>query len=126
MGKSVVSVGVMVNPFSGDGNPAKLVLSDPDRRKEVDELLNSCRRHVTTLLRQKRHVVEGLRDALLEREELIGDEIEEIMAELGEREPLAPVAVGDGHGDAPSQGGSGEGPEGNGPVSGNGPPGGPT
>jgi hypothetical protein len=126
MGKSVVSVGVMVDPFSGDGNPAKLVLSDPDRKVEVDELLNSCRRHVTTLLRQKRHVVEGLRDALLEREELIGDEIEEIMAELGEREPLAPVAVGDGHDESGPEDAGGAGPQGNGPVSGNGPPGGPT
>ena len=36
------------------------------------------------LLQQKRHVVEGLRDQLLVREELIGDEIEEVMAELGD------------------------------------------
>jgi hypothetical protein len=41
-------------------------------------------------------VVEGIRDALLEREELIGDEIEEIMAELGEREPLGVPIGGDG------------------------------
>jgi hypothetical protein len=41
-------------------------------------------------------VVEGIRNALLTREELIGDEIEELMAELGEREPIPVPVVGDG------------------------------
>ena len=126
MGKSLVSVGAM-QPTALDGDPIRAVLSDPDRRKEVDELLDYCRRQVRELLQRKRHVLEGLRDALLEREELIGDEIEEIMAELGEREPLVPVASGDGHGESESgDAGGKEGPQGNGPVSGNGPPGGPT
>jgi cell division protease FtsH len=100
MGKSLVSVGAM-GPSMMDGDPIRAVLSDPDRRKEVDHLLNECRAQVTVLLRQKRHVVEGIRDALLAREELIGDEIEQIMAELGEREPLEvpiPVAAASGNG----------------------------
>jgi ATP-dependent Zn protease len=127
MGKSLVSVGAL-QPTMLDGDPIRAVLSDSERKKEVDELLDYCRRQVRDLLQRKRHVLEGLRDALLEREELIGDEIEEIMAELGEREPLAPVAVGDGHGESESGSGDGgrQGPQGNGPVSGNGPPGGPT
>ena len=37
--------------------------------------------------------MDGVRDALLDREELIGDEIEALMAELGEREPIAVVPV---------------------------------
>ena len=94
MGKTLHSVGAMA-PTMLDGDPIRAVLGDRDRKKEVDELLESCRRQVTSLLREKRHVVEGIRDALLEREELIGDEIEELMAELGEREPLA-LPVGDG------------------------------
>ncbi|MGH2682454.1 MAG: AAA family ATPase [Actinomycetota bacterium] len=113
MGRSLVSVGAM-QPTMMDGDPIRAVLSDPERRKEVDELLNDCRRRAKKLLLEKRHVVEGLRDALLEREELIGDEIEEIMAQLGEREPLVPIGAGDGHA------------QGNGPVSGNGPPAGAT
>jgi cell division protease FtsH len=87
MGKSLISVGAL-QPTMLDGDPIRAILSDSDRRKEMDSILNECRRKVTALLKKKRHVVEGLRDALLEREELIGDEIEEIMAELGEREPL--------------------------------------
>jgi signal transduction histidine kinase len=82
------------------------VLSDPERKKEVDGLLESCRRQVRQLLESKRQVVEGIRDALLTREELIGDEIEELMAELGEREPL-PVPVG-GDGETPLPGGNGQ------------------
>jgi hypothetical protein len=79
-----------------DGDPIRSILSDPERKKEVDELLTSCRRQVTQLLETKRHVVQGIRDALLDREELIGDEIEELMAELGEREPLPLTVGGDG------------------------------
>jgi hypothetical protein len=96
MGKSLISEAAM-QPSMLDGDPIRAVLSNRDRRREVDELLNSCRRQVRTLLESKRHVVEGVRDALLEREELIGDEIEELMAELGEREPIpVPAVSGDG------------------------------
>jgi cell division protease FtsH len=105
MGKSLISVAAL-QPTMMDGDPIRAVLSDPERKKEVDELLDSCRRQVRQLLESKRHVVEGIRDALLDREELIGDEIEELMAELGEREPL-PVPVG-GDGEADLPGGNGQ------------------
>jgi cell division protease FtsH len=114
MGKSLVSVGPTLDPLSGDGNPAKAVLSDKDSKKEIDELLASCRRQVRVVLESKRHVVEGIRDALLEREELIGDEIEELMAQLGEREPLPVPVVVEGP-DALGPGGNAQpGPEGDG------------
>jgi hypothetical protein len=101
------------------------VLSDPERRKEVDSILRDCHAQVHALLNAKRPVVEGVRDALLEREELIGDEIEVLMAELGEREPIdVPVAAitGQAH-DGPlplGAGGNGQ-PAGNGHTSGSGP-----
>jgi len=93
MGKSLVSVGAMA-PTALDGDPIRAVLSDGERRKEIDAILDDCRNRVRALLLQKRHVIEGIRDALLEREELIGDEIEALMAELGEREPLEGLPVG--------------------------------
>jgi cell division protease FtsH len=78
-------------------------LKDPKRREEIDEILNDCRDKVRNLLLKKRHVVEGIRDALLEREELIGDEIEALMAELGEREPIEiPVLAPTGNGGLPA------------------------
>jgi cell division protease FtsH len=112
MGRSLVSVAAAMDPLQGDGNPVKAVLADPDRRKEVDELLASCRKQVLELLDRKRHVVEGIRDALLDREELIGDEIEALMAELGEREPFPVPATGNGPasvGRLPEGDGSGDG-----------------
>jgi cell division protease FtsH len=115
MGKSLISVGAAMDPLQ-DGNPVKTVLSDPDRKKEVDQLLASCRKQVFELLNRKRYAVEGVRDALLEREELIGDEIEALMAELGEREPLPVPATGNGGTAGPLPGGNG------GPAGGDGQP----
>src|SRR4029453_14397249 len=91
----------------GERGPIGVVLSDAERRKEIDAILNDCRDSVRNLLLKKRHVVEGVRDALLQREELVGDEIEVLMAELGEREPIEVPAGGNG-------GRSGFGPNGNG------------
>ncbi|MFM7718382.1 MAG: AAA family ATPase [Actinomycetota bacterium] len=87
MGRSLVSVGAIA-PTMLDGDPIGAVIRDPDRRREVDAILDDCRRRVRSLLTEKRSVLEGVRDALLEREELIGDEIEALMADLGEREPI--------------------------------------
>jgi cell division protease FtsH len=120
MGKSLVSVGAMA-PTMMDGDPIRAVLSDPERRKEIDAILEECRNRVRTLLQQKRHAVEGVRDALLEREELIGDEIEALMADLGEREPIEIAAVlpGEGRAGRPmlgSAGGNGHGPGANGEL----------
>jgi cell division protease FtsH len=113
MGESLISHNVF-QPSMMDGDPIKAILSDRERKKEVHDLLESCRRQVRSLLEQKRQVVEGIRDALLEREELIGDEIEELMARLGEREPLPVPVGGDGH-EALGPGGDGQpGPGGDG------------
>jgi cell division protease FtsH len=121
MGKSLVSVGAMT-PTMMDGDPIRSVLGDPDRRKEIDAILEECRVRVRALLQTKRHVVEGVRDALLEREELIGDEIEALMADLGEREPIevpailpssgnahdgSPLSLGDGNGNGHGRSGNG-------------------
>jgi cell division protease FtsH len=119
MGKSLVSVGAMT-PTMMDGDPIRSVLADPDLRKEVDAILEECRVRVRSLLQTKRHAIEGVRDALLEREELIGDEIEALMAELGEREPIEVPAMlptsGNGHDGTPlglgDGGGNGHGPVG--------------
>jgi cell division protease FtsH len=118
MGKSLVSAAVGGGGPFGVDDPVSRVLADPERRKEIDGILNDCRDKVRNLLLKKREVVEGVRDALLEREELIGDEIEILMAELGEREPIeVPIAVsGNGGGN-----GSGEyQPSGNGGPAGSG------
>jgi cell division protease FtsH len=51
------------------------VLSDDASRKALEGLLQAARDGAREVLEDKTHVVEALRDALLERDELIGDEI---------------------------------------------------
>jgi cell division protease FtsH len=51
------------------------VLSDDASRNALEGLLQSARDGAREVLEDKTHVVEALRDALLERDELIGDDI---------------------------------------------------
>ena len=55
------------------------VLGDSDGRRMVEDLLQQQKRAVRELMSANRHLVEALRDALLERHELIGPEITEIL-----------------------------------------------
>jgi cell division protease FtsH len=104
MGRSLVSAAAMGGGPFGDGDPISSVLSDGERRKEIDALLDECRNRTRALLLNKRSVVDGVRDALLEREELIGDEIEELMVRLGEGDAVE-VGFGGRGGDAARPGG---------------------
>jgi ATP-dependent Zn protease len=58
---------------------AKLASSD-DGKERIETLLGKAREEVHVMLADHRHVVEGLRDTLLQRDELIGDEITEAIA----------------------------------------------
>jgi cell division protease FtsH len=60
-------------------NVVAKVLSDPDGRARTDRLLQDAKQAVKEQLDLHRPLVEALRDALLEREELIGDEILEVL-----------------------------------------------
>ena len=61
-------------------NVVAKVLSDPDGRARTDRLLKEAKLAVKEQLDLHRPLVEALRDALLEREELIGNEILEVLA----------------------------------------------
>jgi cell division protease FtsH len=73
-------------------NVVAKVLSDPDGRARTDRLLKEAKQAVKEQLDLHRPLVEALRDALLEREELIGEEILEVLrraeADAGRRQPL--------------------------------------
>jgi cell division protease FtsH len=60
---------------AGGSNLVAKVLSSDEGREAVATLLADARGEVTSLLEDYRHVVEALRDALLEDDELVGDEI---------------------------------------------------
>jgi ATP-dependent Zn protease len=56
------------------------VLADEAGREAVERLLEDSKTHVRQLLKDNRHLLDALRDALLEREELVGEEITDVLA----------------------------------------------
>ena len=70
----------------------KRLLTNDDARRETEEILKLHKDQVTDLLDNHKHLVEALRDALLDREELIGDEIMTVI----EKAEIAHEASGPG------------------------------
>lgn len=56
------------------------VMGDGEGRRMLEELLTARKQATRELLEQNRHLVEALRDALLEKHELIGGEIERVLS----------------------------------------------
>jgi cell division protease FtsH len=84
MSGSLVSLAaVQSGPFS-DTNLVGRVLADAEGRPAVDRILATGKARVRALLDANRHIVEALRDALLDRDELIGEEILEVARGAGE------------------------------------------
>ncbi len=79
MAGSLVSFrAVQAGAFS-DTNIVGRVLNDTEGRATVERILGEQKSAVTVLLTENRHLVEALRDALLERSELIGHEITDVL-----------------------------------------------
>ena len=84
MANSLVSFeAVEMGPIS-QGLVAR-VLADDEGRSAVERLLNQAKSDVRTLLDENRHLVVALRDALIEREELVGDEIVDVLELAAQR-----------------------------------------
>ena len=75
MGEHAVSPRRSSNSASSGTNIVGRVLGDDEGPPRVEELLQARRARPPGALGANRHLVEALRDALLERDELIGDEI---------------------------------------------------
>ena len=83
MAGSLVSLAAVQNgPFS-DTNLIGRVLGDPNTRPEVDRLLSVSKARVRAMMAANRHILEALRDALLDRDELIGDDIVKVAESAG-------------------------------------------
>jgi ATP-dependent Zn protease len=65
------------------------VLANEDARASVERLLDQAKANVHTMLGDNRHLVIALRDELLERDELVGDEIIDVLREAENRQRLA-------------------------------------
>jgi ATP-dependent Zn protease len=71
--------GSLVSFMAVEGDLVSSVLKDPKARAQVEEVLDEARERVTWLLDRNLHLVEALRDALLERHELIGTQITDVL-----------------------------------------------
>ena len=63
----------------GPRNLVAKVMGDPSARDRLESLLESQKERTRAALSQNRHLVEALRDALLARDELVGDEILDVI-----------------------------------------------
>ncbi len=85
------------------GNLTAKVIADSAGREAVDQLLNENKQLVTRLLGENRHIIEALRDALIEHNELIDEEIIAVIeaAEQRRRDEIGEVRVVDLRGEKP-------------------------
>ena len=79
MAGSLISYDAMA--VAGAQNVVAKVLATDSGKDAVDRILNDAKSAVGAMLDTNRHVVVALRDALLERDELLGDEIVAVIEE---------------------------------------------
>lgn len=77
MAGSLISYEAIAEGPIGSRNLVGRVLADADGKARVEEILETQRARVTALLEENRDVVVALRDALIARDELVGEEIVE-------------------------------------------------
>jgi ATP-dependent Zn protease len=81
MAGSLVSYEAMAEGPINASNLAAKVLGDPDGKQRVEDILEQQKQRVTALLTENADVVDALRDALMERDELVGDAIVRVVEE---------------------------------------------
>ena len=90
MAGSLVSFDAIAEGPIGSKNLVGKVLADSQGKARVEEILTEQKERVTKLLEENRDVVIGLRDSLIARDELVGDEImQQIELVLDSRNPAA-------------------------------------
>jgi cell division protease FtsH len=86
MGRSLVSYEAVNNGPHSSPNIVAKVLSNEDTKREVEDLLVDQKNQVRYKLEHNRDLIEALRDELLEKEELLGDDIRAVIEKtLAER-----------------------------------------
>jgi len=79
MTDTLISYSAVQGSMLNDTNLVGRVLGDSDGRARVEDLLQQQKMRAEALIDANRHLVEALRDALLERHELVGREITDIL-----------------------------------------------
>jgi len=88
MGESLLSL--------GEGDVVAKVLDDEPSRAAAEKILNEAKTDAERLLRSHGAIHSALRDALLERDELVGEEIMEVIQAAILRDELAVIDLSDG------------------------------
>ncbi len=83
----MVSYDAVDNGAHSSPNIVAKVLSNDVTREEVEQILRRNKSEVYSLLERNRDLVEALRDALLEHEELLGDEILAVLDRTAKQRP---------------------------------------
>jgi cell division protease FtsH len=81
MAGSLVSYEAMAEGPINASNLAAKVLGDPDGKQRVEDILEEQKQRVTALLTENADVVGALRDALMDRDELVGEAIARVVEE---------------------------------------------
>ncbi len=76
---SLISYDAIAEGAIGSRNLVAKVLSDQDGKQRVEDILAEQKQRVIALLDEHQDVVFALRDALIERDELVGDEIRTVI-----------------------------------------------
>jgi cell division protease FtsH len=96
MAGSLVSYEAVAEGMVSRKNLVGKVLADGDAKGRVEALLHGQKERVQAVLAANRDLVEALRDALIERDELVGEEIVEVIhLALARREPGPVIVVDD-------------------------------
>jgi ATP-dependent Zn protease len=88
MAGTLVSYGAVQGSAFNDTNLVGRVLGDPEGRSRAEEILQQQKLRAVGLLDANRHLVEALRDALLERHELVGHEITDVLEAAAAGRPV--------------------------------------
>jgi ATP-dependent Zn protease len=94
MGETLLSYAAIQNSAFSDTNIVGRVLGDTHGRAAVEELLQRQKMVVRGLLESNQHLVAALRDALVERHELIGREITDVLEAAAGAGPADDRAAG--------------------------------
>ena len=84
MTDTLISYSAIQGSALSDTNIVGRVLGDADGRERVEKILQEQKAYTRALLDENRHLVVALRDALLDRHELIGREITDILMAASE------------------------------------------
>jgi ATP-dependent Zn protease len=79
MAGSLISYDAVSDGGIGSRNLVAKVLSDKEGKQRVEDILEAQKQRVAALLEEHQDVVFALRDALIERDELVGEEIREVI-----------------------------------------------